>query len=348
MDFHVHRESSLAPVWVSLPMLPIHFHDKHSLFSILAPVGRPLFVDTTTAAGTRPNVARACVEIDLLKPPCSRVWVAVEGEPGKKLPKKSCRNTALLVGAWATLLRSAGGIRRSGELLELEATADRIRVVDTSGDGGMERRSLTQGAVQVDIPTQQEKASHGVAQDAGKVDSQTRQEEALQGVAQGAGQVDTQARQEEASHGVLGCDEKHLMAEEHGCMRPVEQALFHAVQHSVQEEVFMLAQGGQDVVENSAAVASVGRASDPVAGGVEGLAEVSTIWWAAASEDGKAAEGEENLQLPCVAGNLSPKGEGLARTQRASSLLQLNIDQSAVIENAAKIARTRGIRARFP
>nr|XP_027075879.1 uncharacterized protein LOC113699724 [Coffea arabica] len=81
-DFHVHRESSLVLVWVSLPALPIHFHDKHSLFSILAPVRKPLFVDSATTARTRPSVARSCVEIDLLKPIYQRVWAAVEGEPG--------------------------------------------------------------------------------------------------------------------------------------------------------------------------------------------------------------------------------------------------------------------------
>ncbi|XP_027156068.1 uncharacterized protein LOC113766259 [Coffea eugenioides] len=81
-DFHVKKESALAPVWASLPALPIHYFDKHSLFSILAPVRKPLFLDSATAAGTRPSVARVCVEVDLLKPICSRVWVAVEGELG--------------------------------------------------------------------------------------------------------------------------------------------------------------------------------------------------------------------------------------------------------------------------
>ncbi|XP_027177884.1 uncharacterized protein LOC113777035 [Coffea eugenioides] len=81
-DFHVHRDSSLVPAWVSLPMLPIHFHDKHSLFSILSPVGKPLFLDLATAAGMRPSAVRACVEIDLLKPICGQVWVTVEGENG--------------------------------------------------------------------------------------------------------------------------------------------------------------------------------------------------------------------------------------------------------------------------
>ena len=45
-------------------------------------LGTPLFVDSATASGTRPSVARACVEVDLLKPICSRVWVAVAGEQG--------------------------------------------------------------------------------------------------------------------------------------------------------------------------------------------------------------------------------------------------------------------------
>ncbi|XP_027183169.1 uncharacterized protein LOC113781432 [Coffea eugenioides] len=83
-EFHVHtyRESSLVPVWIVLPSLPIHYSDKHSLFSILSPVGRPLFLDSATAAGTRPSVARECVEIDVAKLVVPRVWVAVKDESG--------------------------------------------------------------------------------------------------------------------------------------------------------------------------------------------------------------------------------------------------------------------------
>nr|XP_027122138.1 uncharacterized protein LOC113739091 [Coffea arabica] len=81
-DFHVHKESSLAPVWFSLPSIPVHFFDKHSLFSIVSPVGKPLFLDAATVAGTRPSVASLCMEVDLLKPLGSRVWVAVEGATG--------------------------------------------------------------------------------------------------------------------------------------------------------------------------------------------------------------------------------------------------------------------------
>ena len=81
-EFHVHRESSLVLVWVALPTLPIHYFDKHSLFSILSPVGRLLFLDSAMAAGTRASVARMCMEIDVAKPIILRVWVAIEGESG--------------------------------------------------------------------------------------------------------------------------------------------------------------------------------------------------------------------------------------------------------------------------
>ena len=77
-DFHVHKKLSVAPMWVSLPALSIHYFDKHSLFSILSPIGRPLFLDLATAAGTRPSVARVCVEIDVARPIVSRVYVTPE------------------------------------------------------------------------------------------------------------------------------------------------------------------------------------------------------------------------------------------------------------------------------
>nr|XP_027083516.1 uncharacterized protein LOC113705806 [Coffea arabica] len=79
-DFHVQRESSLAPVWIALPCLTIHFFDKHSLFSIASVVGRPLYVDAATSSVSRPSVARVCVEVDLLHPLPQRVWVGMSGE----------------------------------------------------------------------------------------------------------------------------------------------------------------------------------------------------------------------------------------------------------------------------
>lgn len=80
LDFHVHHESFLAPIWISLPFLPIHFFDKHSLMSIVSMVGRPLFVDAATTLMSRPSVARVCVEMDMLRSTPSRVWVGMAGD----------------------------------------------------------------------------------------------------------------------------------------------------------------------------------------------------------------------------------------------------------------------------
>ena len=73
--FHVDRESSLVPVWFRLPKLPIHLFAKPCLFHIVSCLGNPLFVDTATSSFSRPNVARVCVEVDLLKTLPMRVWV---------------------------------------------------------------------------------------------------------------------------------------------------------------------------------------------------------------------------------------------------------------------------------
>ena len=81
-SFHVDREPSVVPVWVSLPKLPIHLFNRECLFQIVATLGVPLYVDAATAALSRPSVARVCVEVDLLKPLVSRVWIGNGGQEG--------------------------------------------------------------------------------------------------------------------------------------------------------------------------------------------------------------------------------------------------------------------------
>ncbi|KAJ8766129.1 hypothetical protein K2173_021646 [Erythroxylum novogranatense] len=80
--FHVDRESSLVPVWISLPRLPIHFFDKSALFAICSVVGCPLRIDSATASLKRPSLARVQVEIDLLKDRPDKAWIDVEGSNG--------------------------------------------------------------------------------------------------------------------------------------------------------------------------------------------------------------------------------------------------------------------------
>ncbi|XP_071939955.1 uncharacterized protein [Coffea arabica] len=74
-DFHVDRESSVVPLWLQLPKLPLHFFNKEVIFQIASMVGNPLLVDTATLAVSRPSVARVCVEMDLLRSTPSLVWI---------------------------------------------------------------------------------------------------------------------------------------------------------------------------------------------------------------------------------------------------------------------------------
>ena len=66
-DFHVDRESSLVPVWISLPRLPVHFFESNALFAIASLIGMPLRMDSATASLKRPNIARLQVELDVVK-----------------------------------------------------------------------------------------------------------------------------------------------------------------------------------------------------------------------------------------------------------------------------------------
>lgn len=75
-DFCPDVESLIAPVWISLTKPPPFFlFAKKCLQSIDRLIGRPLTIDNATADLSRPNTARICVEIDLLKKLPKRVWL---------------------------------------------------------------------------------------------------------------------------------------------------------------------------------------------------------------------------------------------------------------------------------
>ncbi|KAK6145918.1 hypothetical protein DH2020_019787 [Rehmannia glutinosa] len=66
-SFNPKTEAPLAPVWIRLPGLPIHFFDHNALFAISNIIGTPLQVDSQTASRSRLSMARVCVELNLLK-----------------------------------------------------------------------------------------------------------------------------------------------------------------------------------------------------------------------------------------------------------------------------------------
>ncbi|KAL0307652.1 UNVERIFIED_CONTAM: hypothetical protein Sangu_3017600 [Sesamum angustifolium] len=84
------QESSIVPVWVSLPELPAHLFRKDVLFVIAKIIGTPLQIDNSTANQSKFLKARVCVEIDLLKPMPQEVDLQIAV---KQLCKKLNTNT---------------------------------------------------------------------------------------------------------------------------------------------------------------------------------------------------------------------------------------------------------------
>ncbi|XP_068660005.1 uncharacterized protein [Aristolochia californica] len=74
-------EPSSAAVWASFPSLPVVFFQEELLFPVASLAGKVLATDDPTRNRTRTNVARVCVEVDLLKDLPRQVWVGV-GEGG--------------------------------------------------------------------------------------------------------------------------------------------------------------------------------------------------------------------------------------------------------------------------
>lgn len=67
-DFRLRNGDPMhAPILVSRPHLPIVFFFEFRLFSIVSTFGIGLTLEGPTKLVSRPNVARVCVEIGLLK-----------------------------------------------------------------------------------------------------------------------------------------------------------------------------------------------------------------------------------------------------------------------------------------
>ncbi|KAL2236245.1 UNVERIFIED_CONTAM: hypothetical protein Sindi_0816200 [Sesamum indicum] len=62
------KESLIVPVWVSFPELPAHLFRKEVLFTVASMIGTPLQIDDATLNQSKLSKARACIELDLLKP----------------------------------------------------------------------------------------------------------------------------------------------------------------------------------------------------------------------------------------------------------------------------------------
>ncbi|KAL0462805.1 UNVERIFIED_CONTAM: hypothetical protein Slati_0168100 [Sesamum latifolium] len=79
-NFNPQIESSIPPVWIRLPGLPVHLFEKNTLFTFAPKIGKPLRMDEPTADMSRPDLARVCVEIDLTAPMVQAVHLQINGK----------------------------------------------------------------------------------------------------------------------------------------------------------------------------------------------------------------------------------------------------------------------------
>ena len=80
LDFKVHQDSTYAPVWVSLPALPLPLFNAVYIAKLAGLLGRCLKIDAATLALRRPSVARVLIEMDVSKQPPHRIWIGEDQE----------------------------------------------------------------------------------------------------------------------------------------------------------------------------------------------------------------------------------------------------------------------------
>ncbi|WRX16206.1 protein of unknown function DUF4283 - like 7 [Theobroma cacao] len=95
-DFEAEKESAVVSVWISFPYLKAHLYEKPALLLIAKTVGKPLYVDEGTANGSRPSVARVCVEYDCRKQPVEEIWIVIRN-----------RETGAVTGGYSQIVEFA-------------------------------------------------------------------------------------------------------------------------------------------------------------------------------------------------------------------------------------------------
>ncbi|KAL0413059.1 UNVERIFIED_CONTAM: hypothetical protein Sradi_1507600 [Sesamum radiatum] len=79
-NFDPQIESSILPIWIRLLELPVHLFEKNVLFTLVAKIGKPLRIDEPTADLSRPDLARVCVELDLIATKVQAIYLKIEGK----------------------------------------------------------------------------------------------------------------------------------------------------------------------------------------------------------------------------------------------------------------------------
>ncbi|KAL2224233.1 UNVERIFIED_CONTAM: hypothetical protein Sindi_3105000 [Sesamum indicum] len=108
------KESSIVPVWVSFPELPAHLFRKEVLFTVASMIGTPLQIDDATLNQSKLSKARACIELDLLKPRLENFQIQICGATiVQRIEYEDIPHYCSVQTCWASRLRLLYGRRRS-------------------------------------------------------------------------------------------------------------------------------------------------------------------------------------------------------------------------------------------
>ncbi|KAG5605830.1 hypothetical protein H5410_027322 [Solanum commersonii] len=79
-SFKPEVETTIVPVWVTLPDLPWPCYNKEFVAGLLIPVGKVLYLDSASIQKTRGSKAKVKVQIDLSKERPPHVWMGYKGD----------------------------------------------------------------------------------------------------------------------------------------------------------------------------------------------------------------------------------------------------------------------------
>ncbi|GAA0170483.1 hypothetical protein LIER_43876 [Lithospermum erythrorhizon] len=74
-NFNPKFESSIAPVWIRFPQLPLFFYDDEALLDLANTIGKPLKIDPLNQNRVKLGEAGVYVELDVSKNPKDKIWI---------------------------------------------------------------------------------------------------------------------------------------------------------------------------------------------------------------------------------------------------------------------------------
>ncbi|KAH0712326.1 hypothetical protein KY289_008285 [Solanum tuberosum] len=79
-SFKPAEETSIVPIWFSLPELPWHCYNKEFVTGLLSPIGNVIYLDSASIKKTRGSQARVKVQVDLTLKRPSYIWMGYIGQ----------------------------------------------------------------------------------------------------------------------------------------------------------------------------------------------------------------------------------------------------------------------------